>query len=635
METIARLQGLMAFNEAINSVGDLTDYWKGYILTQKQAKTAQEATAVATSTSTKAFKGLGLALKGLGIGLIVSAIAFLVSNWDNLSESVGKLIPGLKDTGKIFGEITNVVKGVGGAILNFLIAPIKSFISLIQGDFDGALEAMKQGVDVVGNYEKSYQESRVEQAKEAERKLAEQRVKGYEYLLKQLKQGSKDYQTVENELAEARIKAAESEEDRLAAIQEKNLIYSQRQIKAAEDARKKQEEITKKGIEQRKAALEELKALNEESEQLIKQSGQSERQKELSALQNDYDRRISIYKKFGQDSSKLTEAFNIQRLAINEKYDKQINDALIESENRNLTAYENKKVEINKKIDELLKNATEKQKQLLETLRTDQLSAVGRESNLSSIAIKANVNLVTTTTDNSPSDLDTPEQRAAKVFAINKAQYDAEQASYELKLEQLKGNQEAIEELTANHYARLTQLNQDRVNNEKALDDAQYGYKVDTLNKVGDAVGALGQLIGEQTAVGKGLAIAQATINTFTGATEVLKAPTTIPEPYGTIAKFASAAALIANGLATVKKIASVQVNGSASGSSVSALSITAPSMANATVPNIPASSLTQTTVQDVRVTNQQDMIVRAYLTDKDLKDSEQRANFFNNISTL
>src|SRR5690606_33856015 len=121
VETIAKLQGLMAFNESLNSIGDLQDYWKGYILTQKQAKTAQEATAVATSTSTKAFKGLGLALKGLGIGLIVSAIAFLVSNWDNLSESIGKLIPGLKDTSKIFGEITNVVKGVGSAILNFLI----------------------------------------------------------------------------------------------------------------------------------------------------------------------------------------------------------------------------------------------------------------------------------------------------------------------------------------------------------------------------------------------------------------------------------------------------------------------------------------------------------------------------------
>jgi hypothetical protein len=73
------------------------------------------------------------------------------------------------------------------------------------------------------------------------------------------------------------------------------------------------------------------------------------------------------------------------------------------------------------------------------------------------------------------------------------------------------------------------------------------------LQVIGDALGAVAQAVGENTVAGKALAIAQATINTYQGATLALA---TYPPPFGAIA----AGVVIAAGLLNVKKIVSQKV---------------------------------------------------------------------------
>ncbi len=82
-----------------------------------------------------------------------------------------------------------------------------------------------------------------------------------------------------------------------------------------------------------------------------------------------------------------------------------------------------------------------------------------------------------------------------------------------------------------------------------------------------DALGAVSQLLGENSKAGKAAAIAQAIINSYLGFTEVLKTPTTLPEPFGSIQKAVSAAGILASGLKTVKQIASTQIPGGGGGS--------------------------------------------------------------------
>ena len=94
-------------------------------------------------------------------------------------------------------------------------------------------------------------------------------------------------------------------------------------------------------------------------------------------------------------------------------------------------------------------------------------------------------------------------------------------------------------------------------------DQEEAASKVELAQVVGNALGALSQLAGEETAAGKALAIAQATIDTYAGATKALAA---YPPPFN----FIAAGAVVVAGLLNVKKILSVKVpndQGGAAGS--------------------------------------------------------------------
>lgn len=79
------------------------------------------------------------------------------------------------------------------------------------------------------------------------------------------------------------------------------------------------------------------------------------------------------------------------------------------------------------------------------------------------------------------------------------------------------------------------------------------------LTQYSDMFGGVAKLLGENTAAGKAAGIAQATINTYQGVTDVWKTPSTLPEPFATASKVVSTGVVLASGLGAVKKITSVQ----------------------------------------------------------------------------
>lgn len=82
--------------------------------------------------------------------------------------------------------------------------------------------------------------------------------------------------------------------------------------------------------------------------------------------------------------------------------------------------------------------------------------------------------------------------------------------------------------------------------------------RIEVAGHVGNAFAALADLAGRETAEGKVLAIAAATIDTYVAGVQTMKDPTIPNGP----AKVAAMIAVIASGLATVKKIASTKVPG-------------------------------------------------------------------------
>jgi len=107
------------------------------------------------------------------------------------------------------------------------------------------------------------------------------------------------------------------------------------------------------------------------------------------------------------------------------------------------------------------------------------------------------------------------------------------------------------------YYAGLESDLQDKLGKEDVA--RKEALEKQKLQIVGGALGSVTQLLGENSAAGKAAAIAQAVINSYLGFTEVLKTPSTLPQPFASIEKIASAGTILASGLQTVKQITSVK----------------------------------------------------------------------------
>ena len=175
---------------------------------------------------------------------------------------------------------------------------------------------------------------------------------------------------------------------------------------------------------------------------------------------------------------------------------------------------------------------------------------------------------------------------------------------------------------------------------KKKLTEEERSMRVNALLDIADTMVAVGSIIGDQTKAGKALGIASALINTYVGASEVIRAKSILPEPFGTIAKIASVAAIIANGIKSVRAITSVQVpnvpGGKGGGSSVSMPSI--PSMSVTPMPSVSAPLIPraqQTTINQDQINQMGNQAQRAYVVESDVSGNQERIMRLNRAARI
>jgi hypothetical protein len=165
----------------------------------------------------------------------------------------------------------------------------------------------------------------------------------------------------------------------------------------------------------------------------------------------------------------------------------------------------------------------------------------------------------------------------------------------------------------------------------KAIDKAEYDFKISQAQAASQLLGNLSAIAGRQTAAGKALGISQALINTYVGVTEAIKAKSVLPSPFDVISKVASVATILATGLKAVKAITAVQVPGGGGGGGISAPDISASAPSTGTsVPTLGSSPVTS-----IAAVMQNQPPVRAFVvesevtgTQKRVADIERRAGF-------
>jgi len=156
--------------------------------------------------------------------------------------------------------------------------------------------------------------------------------------------------------------------------------------------------------------------------------------------------------------------------------------------------------------------------------------------------------------------------------------------------------------------------------------ESERNLRVNAALDIADAMVSLGSIVGEQTMAGKALGVASALINTYIGASEVIRAKSVIPEPFGTIQKIASVAAIIATGLKTVRTITAVQVPGGGGGGSMPSI----PSMSAPLMPQVSTTTLNQAQVNQIG-----NVAARAFVVESDVTGNQERIQRLNRAARI
>lgn len=179
---------------------------------------------------------------------------------------------------------------------------------------------------------------------------------------------------------------------------------------------------------------------------------------------------------------------------------------------------------------------------------------------------------------------------------------------YDKQFELIKGNQILELELTEQYEKQKTAITR--------------SYNEQRLAIVSGILGQAATLLGKHTIAGKALAIAEATINTYLGASQVLRSPSVVPEPFGTALKIAQVGVIIGTGIKQIKEIAKTKVPGAGGGGSIPSISTGAPLQA-ALSPQAQGQALNAAAIN-----NLQQNPTRAYILDRDLQNQEQTNAF-------
>ena len=142
-----------------------------------------------------------------------------------------------------------------------------------------------------------------------------------------------------------------------------------------------------------------------------------------------------------------------------------------------------------------------------------------------------------------------------------------------------------------------------RIQIEKATQETK-------LAIISDALGAVADAVGRESAAGKAFAVAQAVMNTYSAANKAMSA---YPPPFS----FIAAGATIVAGLMNVKKIISTPLPATTGGSNAGA------SMSAPVAPPLPqamTTNLSQSTINDIG-----NQAVRAYVVESDVSSNQQR----------
>jgi len=455
-----------------------------------------------TSTNEGADK-LDQALAGLGAAfeVVMNAIAKVADNLIGLFENPQKALSDFSDMLK--ENITNRFEG----LLELLPQLGKAISLLFEGEFS---EAGKVATDAVGKVALGVEDitDKVSAGIDAINQLGAEAVSAANQAAKieKILQGVEDG---ERALRIERSKQAKQLATARLQMEDDTATFESR-IEALKKVADSEEELAAKELKLAKAKANAISARNKltdaSDEALSKEA-------EAIARVNDLEAE-SIMRK--RKVVKSIESLNNQKTASEKDAAKAVEDALKATEQANKEALDNRI-----KLAEEGINAEQDAKKLLA------LKTIEDQKELNA-------------------ELERIEMERTMKMIDSKKSFQLSTTELELKAAQDLAN-------------KKFDIEKENADKEKDLAKSSFDAKIAIFEATSNALGSIGQLVGEQTQLGKSLAVAQAIIDTYAGATKAFA--------QGGILGYIGAAGVAAAGFANVRKIMATDIPGqSASG---------------------------------------------------------------------
>lgn len=362
----------------------------------------------------------------------------------------------------------------------------------------------------------------------------------------------------EKQLLEARHDLEIMQNERIAEQREKSVKHQVKTAKAG--IKEKEHEITEeKRLAQQR--IDAAKQLVSELQKINGEQGLTEQGKELYRLQNEFNEKRAILLAGHQSTLELEKWFQDQSAAIKKKYrEEEIKEGL---------AARDAAMEAERKV--AAEKAALQQKQV-----NDIIQAAGAVVTVEGYTSQQRIDLLNESEQKLLADRKwTGEER----LAIETAFADA----------------------------------------RKKIDEAEAESKVKLAQATSGTLTSLGNLAGQQTALGKVLGAASATIDTYVGASKALA--------QGGIFGKIAAIGIIAQGLANVRRIASVQVPKSGG--------LSVPSV-NSAAPSIPQTPQNTITALDRNTINQiGNQAIRSFVIEADVTNNQDRIRRINRAARI
>jgi hypothetical protein len=618
----------------------------------KDTNKSLKETEKSASALAKGFSGIGLAVKAMGIGLLMKGFELLSEAFsrnqkvaDTLStifetiaitlnqvtNIVVAVIEKVSKSSKGFEGLTNVIKG----LLTIALTPLKaafygvglaiSEIQLVWEESffgDGDPKKIKILTERINGFKDGLKETGKD-AVEAGKKVALNLGKAVTEI-SQVVEGS--IEGISKINIEANRKQAENlvkvrKEAQVAVAEQQGLVEQydreaelKRQIRDDESKsiadRKKAntelgETLTKQRIAMTKLADLQVQAAKAEVKALRNQAN-------LVALQESYNNQKAVAAQItGLESEQKVNAVALTKEEL--ELQKSINEGKAEA----INAQEQFNADSIKNDQTRLAS----QKKALEDQRVRELERIQltidsyKEGTQARADAEKEFLLKKTELDNAivAKDNEIRDEALNRQYAFNELVVNNEKASFSAKIDALNAEAAIIKAKEYANEAERTQALKDNSDKRLAIEKLAYQGKRAVLAQTASLLGDFSNMLGQQTAEGKALAVAQATINAYLGISEVWKAPNIYPEPFGTATKIASTIAVGSAALQNVQKILSVEVPGGGGGGGA------APTMATSSAPSFNVVGTSGANANQIANLAQVQSPIKAYVVSQDV----------------